>query len=509
MNRTALSMTCISCLCPFLLTGETPVQIKIHIDASRAVRTMRGGIGASFHVIDKELPSKRPSLGSWSGSAWGANPGPEDERRWQELFHYAEWLGLDWCRVELEQRTYEPERGKFTWDTPEMRTLYRILDWAERRGVDVVLQQLWGDVAWNAYPGMEGDPVKVLRSAPYSIPDWANGLGELMNHLVRVKGYTCIRWLSVVNEPGHNEFSWWQDASMRSLPITPGLRAAREELDRRSLPVPICGPEWTDLPPLAPAQIDFDDWIGAYNLHSYVAGFDSMMGFYNLGEAERRMAKWADWAHAKGKPFFLSELGTMAFGWGNRDPGPASYEAGLKNASLVVRGINAGVDGFNRWSFTNRGDLDGQWQLVRTWDIDAGRLLDRFGPQPNAFYQYAMLSRFTARNAGALATRVDAPFGPGERKLVAAALAGPKGSLTVIVVNESDREGDATIELDGLATPVALSRYAVTPADRDRAEIALEPRPKIEVTRLLSDRIPAMSIIVYSTYRLAASDPGI
>ena len=92
---------------------------------------------------------------------------------------------------------------------------------------------------------------------------------------------------------------------------------------------------------------------------------------------------------------------------------------------------------------------------------------------------------------------------------MAAALAGPKGSLTVIVVNESDREGDATIELDGLATPVALSRYAVTPADRDRAEIALEPRPKIEVTRLLSDRIPAMSIIVYSTYRLAASDPGI
>jgi hypothetical protein len=199
----------------------------------------------------------------------------------------------------------------------------------------------------------------------------------------------------------------------------------------------------------------------------------------------------------------------MAFGWGNRDSGPASYEAGLKNASLVVRGINAGVDGFNRWSFTNRGDLDGQWQLVRTWDIDAGKLLERFEPQPNAYYQYAMLSRFAPKNAGVLATRVDAPFGPGERKLVAATLAGPTGALTVVVVNESDRDADAQLDLEGLASPVTLSRYAMTKAERDKAEVNLQPQRKLEVTRLLSDRIPAMSIVVYSTYALGASDPGV
>jgi hypothetical protein len=485
---------------PSPLAAETPVPVKIHIDAAKAVRTMRGGIGASFHVIDTELPTKRPLLlASWSGSAWGGNPGPDDDRRWQELFQHAEWLGLEWCRVEFEQRTYEPERGKFTWDTPEMRTMYRILDWAERRGVDVFLQQMWADVAWNAYPGMAGDPVKVLRSAPYSIPDWANGIGELVNHLVRTHGYTCVRWLSVANEPDHNEFSWWQDSNLRSIPLAPGLRAARAELDRRGLKIPIAGPDWTDLPALVPGLIDFDDSIGAYDLHSYNAVFDSMMGSYNLSEAERRMAKWSDWAHAKGKPFFLSELGTMAFGWGNRDAGPASYEAGLKNASLVVRGINAGVDGFNRWSFTNRGDLDGQWQLVRTWDPDAGRLLDRFEPQPNAYYQYAMLSRFTPKNAGVLATRVDAPFSPGERKLVAATLRGPKDALTVILVNESEREADAAIEFEGLPEAVTLSRYAVTRAERDRVDVELRPQRKIAVARLLPDRIPGMSIVVYLT----------
>src|ERR1700691_2286335 len=90
-----------ACLAPFLLAAETAAQVKIHIDAARALRTMRGGIGASFHVIDTELPGRRPPLGSWSGSAWGGNPAPDDESRWRELFRHAEWLGLDWCRVEF------------------------------------------------------------------------------------------------------------------------------------------------------------------------------------------------------------------------------------------------------------------------------------------------------------------------------------------------------------------------------------------------------------------------
>lgn len=498
MIRFALLAACAACA-----MAREPAQVKIRIEAGRPMSTMRGGIGASFHVIGRELPSKGAGLGSWSGSAWGGNPGPDDERRWQELFRHAEWLGLDWCRVELEQRSYEPERGKFTWDSPDMRTLYRVLDWAQQHGVDVFLQQLWGDVAWNAYPGLENDPVKTLRSAPRSLPDWANGIGELVEHLVRVKGYTCIRWVSIANEPGHNEFSWWQDSNLRALPITPGLQAAREELDRRGLKVPISGPDWPNLEPLVPARIDFDQWIGAYDMHSYLVVFDSMFG-ENLSEAGLRMAQWAEWAHARGKPFFLSELGTMAFGWGNEDAGPASYESGLKNASLVVRGINAGVDGFNRWSFTNRGDLDGQWQLVRTWDTDARRLLDRFEPEPNAYYQYAMLSRFVAKGSGVLRTQVEAPFGKGERTLVATALLSPKGGLTVIVVNESARDLSASIELDGLAAPVTLNRYAVTRAERDRSDVSLDPQPKADV-----ERIPAMSIVVYSTYRLGPSDPGV
>jgi len=489
--------------------GERAVPVKIQISAAEPVRAMRGGIGASFHTITTTLPGSERNGSSWSGSVWGAVPPAEDNEHWNELFHHAEWLGMNWCRVELEQRMYEPERRKFDWDNPEMRVLYRVLDWTESRGVDVFLQQQWGNVAWNAYPGNAEDPIRRLRSAPYSVPEYAFGIGELAEHLTKVKKYMCIRWVAIANEPGHDSFSWWQDSEMKSAPFTPALKAVREEFDRRGLTLSVSGPDRTDLPELRPEEVDFDAYIGAYDLHSYDAVFDSMGWGYNLTEAERRMRQWAEWAHAKNKPFFISEFGTMAYGRGHDDAGPACYQSGLKNASLVVRGINAGVDGFNRWSFANRGDLDGYWQLVRTWDIDGEKLYNTFSPQPNAYYQFAMLSRFLPKYADVLQTRVEAPHLEEDRKLVAAALRTTKGNLTVLVVNENHRAAEAQIELSGMPGALRLHRYAVTREDEDQCHVDLSPQRSMDVNGVLADHIEPMSIVAYSTYKLGSGDPGV
>jgi hypothetical protein len=90
---------------------------------------------------------------------------------------------VDFCRVEIEQRSYEPERNQFTWDSPELKILYRILDWCERRSVDVFFQQMWGNVDWNAFPEFRGDPVKRVHSGPHSMDDFADGLAALVKHL--------------------------------------------------------------------------------------------------------------------------------------------------------------------------------------------------------------------------------------------------------------------------------------------------------------------------------------
>jgi hypothetical protein len=181
----------------------------------------------------------------------------------------------------------------------------------------------------------------------------------------------------------------------------------------------------------------------------------------------------------------------------------------LKNASLVVRGINAGVDEFNRWSFTNRGDLDGQWQLVRTWDVDRNVLLDSFAPQPNAYYQFAMLARFLPKHSGVLASRVEAPFLQPDRKLVAAALASRKDDMTILVVNESYRPVDLKMELEGMRAPLRLLRYSLTKEIEDKSQVDLVSDRSFTVSKELSDHIPPTSIVVYSTYSLGRDAPGL
>ena len=92
----------------------------------------------------------------------------------------------------------------------------------------------------------------------------------------------------------------------------------------------------------------------------------------------------------------------MANGWGADHPGPGTYVSALKDAELVVRRINAGVDGFNRWSFLNRGDLDGQWQFIETWDRKEKRLLQQYTPHPNTYFVLGLLSRFIAKHSDVL-----------------------------------------------------------------------------------------------------------
>ncbi len=233
-------------LCAFPLQAYGR-ELTISVDLSATIHRMASGVGASWHAMEDSLPfDGRITHG---GSAWGANPDPDDEEGWQQVYRHAGWLGLDFCRVELERRIFEPERRQFTWDSREMRILYRILDWCQQRGADVFLQQMWCNVDWLAYPEFRGDPVKRVHSAPADLDDFAYGLGALAEHLVRDKGYTCIKWLCLSNEPGW-DWSWWQMPPNNPAPFAPALQKVRAELDRRGLrELPLSGPDWTDTRP--------------------------------------------------------------------------------------------------------------------------------------------------------------------------------------------------------------------------------------------------------------------
>jgi hypothetical protein len=491
-------------------------EVSVTVETGKVTNVMRGGIGASWHAIEEPIPyseTPHPVFGNKShgGSGWGAYPAAEDDAAWQQIDRHARWLGLDWNRVEMEQRIYQPERDRFTWDSPEMRILYRILDWCEKNKADVFLQQMWGNVRWNTFPEWRDDPVGRVHSAPASMEDFGEGLATLAEHLVKKKGYTCIRWLCINNEP-NGGWSWWQKPPNQLQPLKPGLAAVRKALDKRGLSLPLSGPDLTGgVPPLKPNPFDFLDLLGAYDFHSYDENFDPLTKGA-MARFDKNTADWAAWAHQNQKPLFLSEFGTMANGWGSDHPGPGTYVSVLKDAELVVRRINAGVDGLNRWSFLNRGDLDGQWQFIETWDPKAKKMLQQYTPHANTYFLLGLLTRFTAKHSAVLSSKIEGGKVDAWQRVFATALRSPGGNLTLAVVNDAPTEFDLAVDVRGLGTPATLWRYSAGEKERDRTDVKIEPQKEFRIgpnAGTLKDRIGPMSVTVYSTYQLGHGEPGV
>jgi len=135
-----------------LCCAESPKpDAEVKVDVSHIHHTMRGGMGASWHAIIKELHEipvdetyKYPLIYDQNrGSGFAGNPPISDTSAWRQVEQYASWLGMNFIRVELSQRMYEPEQAKYDWENEEMQALFRILDWCQQQDADVFLQQMW------------------------------------------------------------------------------------------------------------------------------------------------------------------------------------------------------------------------------------------------------------------------------------------------------------------------------------------------------------------------------
>jgi hypothetical protein len=489
-----------------------PLTALTVIRADAPGSPMAGGIGASWHAIRKHTDLSRGSKKyKWGarasapqGSAVGGNPPLDSTAAWKDIERLGTWLGMDWLRVEIDRRMYEPERGKFDWNSDEMQTLYRMLDWCERNRADVFLTEMWRDVEWLAYPD-----VHPLISAPNELEPYAQGLATLIDHLTHTRKYTCIKWLCINNEPPFaGVWGYWWMQNNKPAPFVPGVVAVRKALNAKGISLPISGPGVAGVPTRLPeaetAIEELDPFVGAFDFHCYGGGNRTSAG---------KIADWAAFARSKKKPMFISEMGDMGLGWGGSKPAPASFEAALSVGELVLRAMNAGAGAFNRWSFTNQGDIDGQWQLVRTWDIDQKRYRDRVEPETFAYYGYAMLTRFTAKYSSVLPCTLGFSEDANTTgRIVAAALRSPRGALTAIFINRDKRSCKMSCHWAGIKESTQMQRYQMTEERIAEPGFAFAKDGALTLTPNGADpmiELPPRSITVLTTYDLAADAPGV
>ena len=474
--------------------AQSQTSIAIHCDQNKY--TMSGGIGASWHAISKDSIDESVEYkyalryAHSRGSAWGGNPPVASTNEWEQINKHASWLGLSWLRVELSMRMYEPERNDFQWDNEEMLALYNILDWAEANNADVFLQQMWSNVKWNSYPG-----VQPLLSAPKSLNDFAEGLARLIEYLTIEKNYTCIKWLCITNEPPGGSWGSWWSMGEQNAPYASALKEVRRVLDEKKLDVPISGPDWTDLPTFDAKKINFDQYIGAYDIHSY-HGIDEVK--------QQKLEEWAVWARNHGKPLFLSEIGDMKLGWRDSNPAPKSFEAALSNAESILRGMAVGVSAFNRWSYTNRGDLDGQWQLIRTWDAEKKEYYEEVEIEPVAFYGYGILTRFSIKNSSVVFTE---PIK--DTTILSQTLKSPSGEMTTYIVNKSDKEQLIKLTISGISNQ-HFFLYSATESEIVKPDYKMNPVREIMIKdgEEITLEIPGQSINTLTHMYMLHKEPA-
>jgi hypothetical protein len=497
-------------------------QVVITIQTDSIVNKMAAGFGANTFAMLDSVPvvvDNKGSYRSWGGSAWGATPEASDDKAWSKIFSYMDWLGMDYTRLNVEHRMFEPEKGKYSFDNREMMVLYKYLDYFEKNGVTVQLQEMYPNVKWLAYNKLQSDAVGIIKSGPSDIEAWSDGIIALLKHLLVDKKYTCIQYLGIANEP-HHGWSWWKEADGRtSQSIIPALTLLRSKIQKEKIPVLLTGPEemfyfWE----VKDSQEKYTKLVDAFTYHEYMTINDWW---------DNRESK--DWnptlklftepvktavkiAHDNIKPFFFSEHGTMQFGLTRDDRGPSMHAAMLKDVEFAVRYSNLGVDGFSRWSLLNRNNLDGQWGFIETFDRKTMKLLDpeKYLPKENTFYGYGMLTRFIYRKSSVVKSEITYYYPEDSISAlhVAAYVSPEKTHTTIVVVNDKQETFNTTIAVQGKDNYKTWYKYRFSYNQRNRNDIQINPLQEIKGKKI-EDKIPGLSITVYSTKKLLQGDKGL
>jgi len=483
---------------------------------------MAAGFGTNTYAMLDSVPvvhDNNCNYRSWGGSAWGATPLASDTKSWDKIFTYMDWLGMDYTRLNIEHRMFEPAKSKYSFDNLEMQVLYKQLDYFEKNNVIVHLQEMYPNAKWLAHKELQNDALGIIKSGPADLEAWSDGIIALLKHLVKVKKYTCIKYFGVANEP-HHGWSWWKNPDgVTSQSIIPALEILQKKIAKEKLNIPLTGPEemfyhWEALQ----KQQSFSPYIGAFTYHEYMTiidWWDSNSGkdwYPTLKSFTEPLKKAVQIAHQQNKPFFFSEHGTMHFGLLKDARGPSTFDAMMKDVEFAIRFSNVGVDGFSRWSLLNRGNLDGQWGFIETFDRSKMELLEaeKYTPKENTFYGYGMLMRYTYKKSLVIKNTIKAAPDDSISHIHAAAFLSPsKKEATIYIINDKQITTSATINLDmNVKKYQKWYKYEFNITNRNKTEVVINPSDEMAAKESKIILQPN-SITVFSTKKINHIDKGL
>ena len=315
-------------------------------------------------------------------------------------------------------------KGKYDWNTPEMKSLYNHLDICQKLGIDVILTD-WGcQSEWLKVPEVKSPADK----------KYAEIIAAYTDYLINQKEYSCIKYLVMINEPNlypvPGQWSKWRK----------GIKNLAAELKKRKLDKKViltgsdesCNDEWH-----YKTVDELKDFFGAYDVHKYANDEDVKIGklfdyFYEL----KQYAKKKD-AKAKNKPFIIGEAGLNNFAkhpFGNKKINTVYY--GIFMADYAAQAANAGADAILAWMLDDNSHQGFYWGL---WsDKSNGMKLRPW------FFTWALLTKYFPK--GCEIFRVKQPS-ENVRVLAARIKVGAESRWSICIVNRGDKSASIKFKI--------------------------------------------------------------
>ncbi len=335
-----------------------------------------------------------------------------------------DWMRLPVARVMMQVKWCSPQGGgSYDWNTPAMRALYRILDACQELGTTVFLTD-WGcEPGWLRTPGI----------TDAADPHYAEAMATYLAYLRREKGYTCIRYFIMGNEPNFEVKEWarwkkgienlWTALQARQLDKEVTLVGADESNNE----------DWH-----RQAVAELSHLLGGYDIHRYAR--DEVVRSGQLYDFYR-----AEWAYARAndpqgalKPCIVGEAGMQdnaQHPYGNDNIGQFWY--GVFMADYAIQAVNAGSAAVSAWMLDDNAHQGFFWGL---WSDKAHGM--RLRPW---YYAWGLLCRLF--RPGSLICRLPQPA-EGLRALAAQL---PGGGWSLALVNRSAQPVEALFKLPGEA----------------------------------------------------------
>ncbi|MBL7196705.1 MAG: hypothetical protein ISS47_01250 [Candidatus Omnitrophica bacterium] len=361
----------------------------------------------------------------------------------------------------------------FTWKSDGMESLCKTLDLCQEMNTKVILVTIdWlGDSPWK----------NVIKSA--------RAVLSLLEYLIKAKGYSCIKFWTLTNEP-ELTYGWLKKLSFEK--YVQIHRLVKRGFKERGLPVKI----------IVSDEVESKEWFekSVQSLYNVADIFSSHAYFFpqqvhlipvffkeRLGIIKEASLTKKHTTHIPA--FFLCEFGFRGSDFGAlTNSFMREYKYGLLTSELAIEVLNQGVDCASFWCLHEIYLLDGRKMQIGLW----GYKDEDWYPRP-VFYAYALFTKYIKSEAKIIKTESSCP------SAVKAACASWQDNFSLFVLNITSLPQN--IQIFGFKPLGIVKRYIYSEDMIPTYKQAIVESDKtIEIIGHFKDEIPPNSLVLYSNF---------